>query len=216
MDTNLTSADGHHVEAYEQNPEGATRCVVVVQEIFGVNSHIRSLVDRYAALGYRAIAPALFDRVEAGVELDYENGLEKGLELLSATGDENAVRDIGAAVDHVAPTGPVAVVGYCWGGLLAWLSAAELPIQAAVGYYGGRITTYLDQAPAVPILLHFGDSDASIPLEAVEEIRAAYPDLPVHIYPAGHGFSCDVRGSYHQESADLALERTLAFLDSNL
>ena len=216
MNTELIARDGHRLGAYEQNPDGATRGVVIVQEIFGVNSHIRSVVDRYAALGYRAIAPALFDRAEPGVELDYGDGIEKGLELLAATGDENAVTDIGAAAAHISPTGPVAVVGYCWGGLLAWLSAAELPIAAAVGYYGGRITQYLDRAPACPILLHFGDEDASIPMSDVEQIRAGYPDVPIHVYNAGHGFNCDVRGSYDEESAVLALERTLAFLDTHL
>ena len=216
MNTELRAADGHRLGAYEQHPEGATSSVVIVQEIFGVNAHIRSVVDRYAALGYRAVAPSLFDRVEPGVELDYDAGIERGLELRAGTGDEAAVIDIGAAVAHVEPSGPVAVVGYCWGGLLAWLSAADLPIAAAVGYYGGRITDYLDRGPACPILLHFGDEDASIPLSAVEQIGAAYPDVPIHLYAAGHGFNCDVRGSYDEPSAQVALERTLAFLAQNL
>ena len=117
---------------------------------------------------------------------------------------------------HVAPTGPVGVVGYCWGGRLAWLSAASLQIAAAVGYYGAMINENLSAVPACPVLLHFGDADHAIPLSAVEEISAAYPDLPIHIYPAGHGFNCDVRDSYHEDSATLALERTLAFLEENL
>lgn len=216
MNTELTASDGHRLGAYEQHPDGASASVVIAQEIFGVNPHIRSVVDRYAALGYRAIAPAFFDRIEPGVEIDYADGIERGLELLAATGDDNAVTDIGAAVAHVAPTGPVAVVGYCWGGLLAWLAAASLPIDAAVGYYGGRINAHLDAVPACPILLHFGDTDPSIPLSAVEEIGAAYPDVPIHVYPAGHGFNCDVRDSYHEESATLALERTIEFLAENL
>ncbi len=210
----LTATDGHELGAYESRPESPAAAVVIVQEIFGVNSHIRSVVDRYAALGFHAIAPALFDRVERGVELDYtqDDGL-RGREIRAGIDWAWPVLDVGAAVAHVAPTGPVAVIGYCWGGSVAWLAASELPIAAAVGYYGGQITQFLDRAPRCPVMLHFGALDSMIPLDDVAKIGEQYPDVEIHVYDeADHGFNCDVRATYHPESAALALERTLAFL----
>jgi carboxymethylenebutenolidase len=210
----LTAGDGNELDAYEQHPDGASASVVIVQEIFGVNAHIRSVVDRYAGFGFRTIAPALFDRVERGVELDYdEAGLARGRELAGQIAFEPAMRDVAAAVAHVAPTGPVAVVGYCFGGSVAWLSANELPVAAAVGYYGGQIHGFLDRVPAVPTMLHFGELDHAIPIDDVEAIAAAHPSVPVHVYPgAQHGFSCDARASHHPLSAAIALGRTLEFL----
>jgi carboxymethylenebutenolidase len=210
----LTASDGHALDAHEIRPDGAPAAIVVVQEIFGVNPHIRSVVDRYASFGYHAIAPALFDRVERGVELDYDGpGIERGRELAMAVRWEAAMRDIAAAVDHAAATGPVAVIGYCFGGSLAWLAANELPIAAAVGYYGGQIHDFVDREPKVPTMLHFGELDHAIPLDHVRDIEAAHPIVPVHVYPgAQHGFGCDARGSYHPLSAAIALGRTLEFL----
>jgi carboxymethylenebutenolidase len=216
METELTASDGHRLAAYENHPPGSERSIVVIQEIFGVNAHIRSVVDRYAALGYRAVAPALFDRIEPGVELNYTDDLPRGIELLMATGDDNALTDVAAAVDYLSGSGPIGVVGYCWGGLLAWLSACDLGIDAAVGYYGGRIAQYPDKVPQKPVMLHFGGADEAIPMSQVDEIRAAHPDVPIHVYPTGHGFNCDVRDSHNPECAALALERTLAFFDENL
>jgi carboxymethylenebutenolidase len=215
--TELTAADGHETGAYEVAPDGAAAAIVIVQEIFGVNAHIRSVVDRYASFGYRAIAPALFDRVERGVELDYdEAGVTRGRELGGAVRWDPAMRDIAAAVEHVAGTGPVAVVGYCFGGSLAWLSASELPIAAAVGYYGGQVYEFVDRAPAVPTMLHFGELDHAIPLEHVREVAAAHPDVAVHVYDgAEHGFNCDARASYDPLSATIALGRTVEFLLAN-
>jgi carboxymethylenebutenolidase len=212
----LEAGDGHPLDAYEAHPEAASSSVVVVQEIFGVNAHIRSVVDRYASFGYRAIAPALFDRVERGVELDYDAaGIERGREMAMAVRWEPAMADVAAAVAHVAATGPVGVVGYCFGGSLAWLAAHELPVTAAVGYYGGQIADFVDRAPKVPTMLHFGALDHAIPLTAVEAVSAAHPDVAVHVYDgAQHGFSCDARGSYHALSAAIALGRTLEFLVS--
>jgi carboxymethylenebutenolidase len=212
--TRLTASDGHHLDAYEVHPDGASASIVIVQEIFGVNAHIRSVVDRYASFGYRAIAPALFDRGERGVELDYDDaGRKRGIELAMQIAFDPATLDVAAAVDHVAGTGPVAVVGYCFGGSLAWIAADELPIQAAVGYYGGQIHAMIDRRPQVPTMLHFGELDHGIPLDQVEAITAAHPDVAVHVYPgADHGFSCDVRASHDARSAAIALGRTLDFL----
>ena len=210
----LTASDGHRFDAYEVHPEGAHASVVIVQEIFGVNAHIRSVVDRYAALGYRSIAPALFDRVEAGVELDYdEAGIARGREIAPQIAFEPAMLDVAAAVAAVSETGPVAVIGYCFGGSVAWLAANELPIDAAVGYYGGQISGLLDRAPKVPTMLHFGELDHAIPLDGVRQVADAYPDVPVHIYDgAGHGFNCDARGSFDPVSATIACGRTVEFL----
>ena len=210
----LTAADGHVLGAYEVSPEGAGAAVVVVQEIFGVNHHIRSIVDRYAALGYRAIAPALFDRLEPGVELDYDQaGVERGRELAGRIKWEAAMADVAAAVAHVAETGPVAVVGFCFGGSLAWRSAASLPIAASIGYYGGQIHEMRNLTPTAPVLLHFGELDHAIPLDQVEAIADAHPDVPVHVYPgAQHGFACDARGSFEPLSAAIAFGRTVEFL----
>ena len=215
--TRLTADDGHTFDAYEISPADARAAVVVVQEIFGVNAHIRSMVDRYAALGYRAIAPALFDRVESGVELEYDPaGIERGRELAGAIKWAPAMADIATAVAHVAPTGPVAVIGYCFGGSLAWRSAADLAVTAAVGYYGGQVHELNDLEPQVPTMLHFGELDHAIPLAHVEAIAAAHPDVRVHVYPgAQHGFSCDARGSYDPISAVVALGRTVDFLVAN-
>jgi carboxymethylenebutenolidase len=213
----LTAGDGQSFGVYEVRPDDATAAVVVIQEIFGVNEHIRSVVDRYASFGYHAIAPALFDRVETGVELDYDtDGMTKGRELAGAIRWDPAMLDIAATVAHVAPTGPVGVVGYCFGGSLAWLSADELPVAAAVGYYGGQIHSLNERAPKAPTMLHFGALDHAIPLDQVGEIAAAHPDVPVHVYEgAQHGFSCDARGSHHPLSAAIALGRTLEFFVAN-
>ena len=213
----LTADDGHQLDAYEVHPDGAGASIVIVQEIFGVNPHIRSVVDRYASLGYRAIAPALFDRVESGVELDYDEvGIARGREIATQIAFEPALRDVAAAVTHVADTGPVAVIGYCFGGSVAWLSAADLPIAAAVGYYGGQIHGLVDREPKVPIMLHFGELDHAIPLDQVEAIAAAHPSVPIHVYEgAQHGFSCDARASHHPISAAIAFGRTVDFLVSN-
>jgi carboxymethylenebutenolidase len=211
----LTAADGHALTAYEADPGQASRGVVVVQEIFGVNGHIRDVTDRYAELGFRAVAPALFDRVTPRVELDYDaDGVAEGRALRARIPWDHAVADMGAAVAHLADSGPVGVVGYCYGGSLAFLAATRLSIAAAVGYYGGQIVEFLDETPRCPLMLHFGEADSAIPLEDVAKIEATFPDVPVHVYEgAGHGFNCDRRGSFDEPSAGLALDRTLEFLD---
>lgn len=209
----LSAADGNAFDAYEVRPDDARAAVVVVQEIFGVNAHIRSVVDGYASLGYHAVAPALFDRVERGVELDYDGpGVERGRDLAGRIKWEPAMSDLAAAVELAAATGPVGIVGYCFGGSLAWRAAAELPVAVAVGYYGGQIHELVDLRPQAPTMLHFGELDHAIPLDQVREVADAHPDVPVHVYEgAQHGFSCDARGSYDPISATIALGRTVEF-----
>lgn len=214
----LTAGDGHVLDAYERRPAQATAAVVIVQEIFGVNAHIRSVVDRYADAGYHAIAPALFDRAERGVELEYDApGIERGRHLATSIGVESALLDVAAACAHAARTGPVGVVGYCFGGSIAWLAAAQLPVAAAVGYYGGFIPKSLDSTPVAPTMLHFGELDEGIPLDDVATIQPAHPDVEVHVYEgAGHGFNCDARASFDPDAAAAARERTLSFLAEHL
>ncbi|MFO1425864.1 MAG: dienelactone hydrolase family protein [Steroidobacteraceae bacterium] len=212
--TPLMARDGHEFQAYLAAPRGAPRAaVVVVQEIFGVNRHIRAVTDGYAAEGYVAIAPALFDRVRRGVELGYgEADRNEGFGYRQQVKDEHALADIAASIAVVRHAGRVAVVGYCWGGLLAWLAARELPIACAVSYYGGRIAKYLDRVPRKPVMYHFGERDAHIPPAEVEQIRAAHPAGIFHLYPAGHGFNCTDRPDYDAASAALSLQRSLAFI----
>lgn len=216
----LTASDGHGFDAYRAEPEGAPRAgLVVIQEIFGINSHIRSVADSYAGEGFTVLAPALFDRAEPGIEIGYTpEDVERGREIRAGIPHENAVLDVAAAIDTLRTEGlAVAVVGYCWGGSLAWNAATRLDgVSVSVGYYGGMVPDMADESPRCPVMLHFGETDASIPLDGVEKVKAAHPGVPVHIYPAGHGFSCDARGSYDAPSAALARERTLAFFAENL
>ena len=214
----LTSADGHVFDAYESVGPGATAAIVVVQEIFGVNSHIRSVVDEYAAAGFHAVAPALFDRVERNVELGYDKaGVETGRKIRQAIEWSDATADVAATLDYLASTGPVGVVGYCYGGSMAWLAAGLHGVRAAVGYYGGQIVRFINTIPVAPVMLHFGGLDASIPASDVAAIRAAYPELAIHVYEtADHGFNCDQRASYNPDAAELARARTLEFFATNL
>ena len=211
----LNAEDGHHLSAYRATPAGTSRGgLVVVQDIFGVNSHIKKVSDGWAADGYVALAPALFDRVERGVETGYgPDDIQRGRELRGKISTDDAVRDVRAAVRELARAGlRVGVVGYCWGGTMAWLAATRIDgLAATVGYYGGGIADTAAEAPRCPVMLHFGETDASIPKEHYEKVRRVHPSLPVHVYPAGHGFSCDERASYEERSARLARERTLAF-----
>ena len=224
--TSLTSADGFTVSAYVAQPEGKPRAaIVVLQEIFGVNSHIRAVADRFAAQGYLAVAPATFDRVKPGVELGYtEDDMTAGFELKTAVDalpGAGVLPDIQAAIDHAAERsgGKVGIIGFCWGGLLTWKSACLLTgLSAAVPYYGGGMTAESEIArqPQCPVLAHFGDQDHWIPMEGIEAFKKAHPEVEVHVYPAHHGFNCDQRGSYDEAAAKLARERTLAFLAEKL
>ena len=208
-----TAADGHTLDAYRADPEGKPKgAIVVIQEIFGVNAHMRAVTDGFAAAGYLAIAPAMFDRAERGVEVGYDEAdMARGRGVRAKIAWDDAVKDMEAAAAAVGDAGKVAVVGYCWGGSLAWLAATRMRVDGAVCYYGGQIPDFKDETPRCPTMLHFGEVDAGIPLDKVEAVRQAHPNLPLHLYPAGHGFNCDHRGSYDADSAKLALERTLAF-----
>ena len=218
----LKAADGFVSPAYVAQPAGKPRGgVVVLQEIFGVNTHIREVADGYAAAGYLAVAPSNFHRAKPGVELGYQpDDMKAGMELKAAvealgTGAKQGVlQDIQAAIDHAAQAGKVGVVGYCWGGLLTWRTACLLRgVSAAVPYYGGGVTTEAEVArqPKCPVLAHFGEQDHWIPLDGVEAFKRAHPEVEVHVYAANHGFNCDHRGAYDATAAQLARERTLAF-----
>ncbi|MGB0135171.1 dienelactone hydrolase family protein [Dokdonella sp.] len=190
--------------------------IVVVQEIFGVNSHIRSVVDQFAASGYTAIAPAFFDHLETGVELDYTTaGIARGRDLTSALEVEMVMADVVGAADTIRSAGPIAVVGYCWGGTVALLAAGRLGMPA-VSYYGARNVAYLDEGTRAPVQFHFGERDSSIPTQAIQRHRDALPDSEIFVYPASHGFNCDARDDYDEASAALAYQRTLDFLQRTL
>jgi carboxymethylenebutenolidase len=222
----LKSADGFVFPAYVAEPAGKPKAaVVVLQEIFGVNSHIRSVADGYAAAGYLAVAPATFHRVQQGVDIGYTDadmktgmGLKAAVEALPAPG---VLQDVQAAINHAAQTsgGKVGIVGFCWGGLLTWRAACTLSgLSAAVPYYGGGMTAGEEPArkPACPVMVHFGDQDHWIPLDTVEAFKKAQPGVQVHVYAANHGFNCDQRGSYNEAAAALAKARTLEFFARHL
>jgi carboxymethylenebutenolidase len=211
----LVAADGFRLAGYRADPAGTPRGgLVVVQEIFGVNGHIRSVCDGYAADGYRAIAPALFDRYQRGVDIGYTpEEIARGRELKALATADAALRDVAAARDALAGTGRIGVVGYCWGGYIAWLAAARLTgFAGAVPYYGGGMLDAVDERPRCPVLAHFGERDTMIPVAGVRKFAAAHPAAQVFVYPADHGFNCDQRGSYDAAAARLARERSLAFL----
>ncbi|MBK6614768.1 dienelactone hydrolase family protein [Ottowia sp.] len=217
----LTAPDGQKIPAYVAQPAGRPRgAIVVLQEIFGVNSHIRAVADGYAAEGYLAVAPSTFQRVKPGVELGYTDAdMQAGFALkteVDGLPEPGVMQDIQAAITHAAQAGggKVGIVGYCWGGLLTWRSACGLEgLSAAVPYYPGGLTQAQDIArrPQVPVLAHLSDRDQWVPMDGVEAFRQAHPDVEVHVYPAHHGFNCDQRGTWDAPSARLARERTLAF-----
>ena len=208
----ITASDGHEFSAWQA---GEGPGLVVIQEIFGVNGHIRNTVERFADQGFNAVAPALFDRIGPGLELGYESeDVARGRELRGQVSNEDALLDISAAADLLSVDGrKVGCVGYCWGGSLAWAGATQpTKFSAAVGYYGGEIAKTADATPNCPVMLHFGETDHAIPMSDVETVIAAQPDMPIYIYPAGHGFSCDERESFDPASDEVALSRTLSFL----
>jgi carboxymethylenebutenolidase len=209
----LTTGDGHKLSAYRADPDGTPKgAVVIIQEIFGVNSHIRKIADMFAAKGYVAIAPSLFDSVKTDVSLGYdEAGVSEGMGLMQQVSKERALADIQAAVDAARSAGKVAVVGYCWGGYLAYAAGNQVTgVACTVGYYGGGVVDEYGEKRKVPTLLHFAENDQHIPFEKVIQFRAARPDVSAFSYPeATHGFNCDERDSYNPGAAETALERTL-------
>lgn len=216
----LEMTDGFALGAYEAEPAGKCKgALVILQEVFGVNPHIRSVVDGYAADGYFAVAPQIFDRIGRDIEMGYgpadiARGVELAFQKLDMT---KTLADIQKSIHYAAGKGKVATVGYCFGGLLTWLSACRLTgLSAAVAYYGGGIVTQKDLRAGCPVMMHFGERDEYIPMSDVAAIRTAQPDVQIHVYAADHGFNCDQRGSYDRKSALLARERTLAFLGEHL
>lgn len=214
----LTASDGHTLTAYLAQPEGAARAgLVVCQEIFGVNEHIRAVCDGFAGEGYQTVAPALFDRLEPGVELGYsDDDTARGRALRTALAWDDVMRDVGAAAEEVRGGAGVGVIGYCWGGSVAWLAACRLPVRAAVSYYGGQVHEFRAEAPGCPVQFHFGTKDPIIPNEHVAEIAALHPDIPLYTYDAGHAFDCAPRPDYDPAAAALARQRTLDFLVQHL
>jgi carboxymethylenebutenolidase len=216
----LQASDGHELGAYVAHPEGEPIAgLVVVQEIFGVNPHIRSVADGYAKDGFLAVAPALFDRYERGLELGYEGAdMQKAMSLIPGLNLDHALKDTAAAIEYARRQAgkKVGVIGYCFGGTIAWLAAARPGVDAAVGYYGGQIAKFADEHPKAPIMLHFGKLDRHIPKQSIDAVQAANPEAPVFWYDAGHGFNCNDRASYNAEAARLARERSLEFLKKHL
>jgi carboxymethylenebutenolidase len=216
----LTASDGHHFKAYAACPAGEPiAALVVVQEIFGINAHIRSVADSYAADGFLAVAPALFDRIEPNIELGYEGtDLQRAMSFIPRIDLDKSLLDVAAAIDFAAAqTGKKAgVIGYCLGGSLAWLAATRLHPAVAVGYYGGHISRFAAEPLSAPVMLHFGTRDTHIPASDVEKVQAAHPEVEIYWYEANHAFNCEPRPSYNPAAAQLARERSLAFLKKYL
>jgi carboxymethylenebutenolidase len=215
--TTIMARDGHEFQAYLSPPPGKPQgAVVVIQEIFGVNSYIRGVTDDFAKQGYTAIAPALFDRIHRGIELGYSpDEMQEGKGYVQQLKLDETLKDLGAAVAVVKHSGRTGTVGYCWGGAMSYVAACELPIACAVVYYG-KVSNYLDKKPRCQVMYHFGTQDQSIPLSDVAKIKAADPNGIFYEYEAGHGFACDQRQSFNLEAAALARQRTLEFLGRKL
>ncbi len=220
MQFTLTAADQHKLGAYRADPQGAPKGgMVVIQEIFGVNRHIRAVCDRLAQEGYAAVAPALFDRSVRNFESGYSPAeIEKARTFVAKPDWDAMLRDTDAAIKELKSVGPVGIIGFCMGGTIAFLSACRLSgLSAAVAYYGGRIVAFADEKPKCPTQMHFGEQDHSIPMTDVETIKQKRPDCEIYVYKdAGHGFHCDERGSFHKESRDLAWQRSMAFLQKHM
>ena len=220
QDIKLTASDNFQLGAYRADPAGAPKsAIVVIQEIFGVNHHIRSVCDRLAGEGYVAIAPSIFDRIEPGFTSGYSpDEITEARKFVANPDFPAMLRDAQAAIDAVKSVGPVGIIGFCLGGSIAYAAATKLSgLKAAVGYYGGAIVRFADDKPTVPTQLHFGEKDAGIPLTDVETIKAKRPEVEIFIYPgAQHGFHCDERASYDKASADIAWPRSMAFFAKHL
>lgn len=216
----MTMSDGAAVAVYHVDPVGERRGgLVLVQEIFGITDHIRELCDEYAADGYEVLAPALFDREHPGFEADYSGaGFDRAVELARTLHPfELSLKDVQSCIDTLKDKGPVFVVGYCYGGSVAWCAATRMSgVAAASGYYGSLVPQFADEEPKVPVILHFGRFDHGIPMEGVEKVAAKeWPNAEVYVYEAGHGFNSDRRKDYHEPSAELARARTLALFRAN-
>ena len=217
--TEFEADDGVHLRVYRAEPRDVPRAgIVVMHEAFGMNDHIRGMCDRYANEGYLALAPALYDRVEKAFELPgySEDDLVKGMNLRRGLEWDRCVSDMRSVIEQAREAGSVGVVGFCWGGSLAWLAATRCGVDAAVCYYGGQIVQFIDEPPGCPILAHFAERDVHVPIESASVVAERYPEVPVYTYDANHGFNCDARADYDADSAALAQERTFAFFTANL
>ena len=216
----LQAADGHKLAAYRADPQGRPRgAVVVIQEIFGVNSHIKGIADGYAKDGWLAIAPAMFDRAQRGYDTGYSQPeIQAGIAVMQKLDWKQTLLDVEAAVAEAKKAGKVGIVGYCWGGTVSWVAAARLSnLTCSAPYYGGGMPGFIGEKPRIPTLCHFGELDQSPTLEQSKAIAKAHPEITAHFYPgAGHGFNCDQRGSYHAESAKLARQRTVEFFRKHI
>ncbi|MBM09321.1 MAG: carboxymethylenebutenolidase [Magnetovibrio sp.] len=220
QDIILTAPDGHSFGAYRCEPEGSPLgSVVVVQEIFGVNNHIRDVAERFASIGWLTVAPSLYDRWQPAFTGGYTpDDVASGRDLKEKANAEaeKVILDLGTARSAVAEAGKVGIVGYCWGGYATWLAASRLNFQAAVAYYGGGIINSNDEQPKCPMILHFGALDTSIPMTEVNAIRNAHPDVSVHVFDADHGFNCDQRSQYDPRAASVAAMLTERLFSENL
>ena len=216
----LSASDGHAFSAYRADPAGQPRgAVVVIPEIFGVNSHIQAVADSYAADGYRVIAPAMFDRVQKNYDTGYSQPeIQAGVAIMQKLDWQQSMLDVEAAITEAKQAGKVGIVGYCYGGTVAWVAAGRLGgLACATPYYGGGMPGFIGEAPKVPTMCHFGELDQSPTLEQAKAIAAAHPSITAHYYAgAGHGFNCDHRGSWNADAAKLARERTLEFFRRHL
>lgn len=213
----ITADDGHRMPVWEAMPKGEPLgAVIVVQEIFGVNSHIRSVAQRFAEAGYQALAPALFQRVQADYETGYEAAdISAGIAIAGKTTVDDVMRDLRACVGHARA--PVAVSGYCWGGTMSWVAAARVDgLAAAIIHYPGHVSSFIDEQPRCPVLAHFAERDQHPTPAQARAVLAAHPDVEGHFYQAGHGFGCDQRPSYDAPATTQAWARTLAFLAQHL
>jgi carboxymethylenebutenolidase len=221
QDIKLTASDKFQLGAYRADPAGSPKgAVVVIQEIFGVNHHIRAVCDRLAQEGYTAVAPALFDRAEKGFECGYTpDEIANARKFVANPNWDAMLKDTQAAINELKDDGPVAIIGFCMGGSIAFLAATRLDgLSAAIAYYGGQIAKFADEKPKVPVMMHFGETDQAIPMSDVDNIKKKRGgDSEIHVYPvAGHGFHCDERGSFHEPSAKTAWQRTMDFLKKHL
>jgi carboxymethylenebutenolidase len=217
----LTAADRHQLDAYVARPTGTPIAgLVVIQEAFGVNRHIRSVTDSYAKDGFLTVAPAYFDRIERGVELGYQGAdREKGISIARKINWDDAVKDTAAALAYLSgeTKRKCGVIGYCFGGSMAWLAATRLNPSVAVGYYGGSISKFAGETPHCSVMLHFGKLDQHIPKEEIDKLQAAHEEVEIFWYEgADHGFNCDDRSAYNPQAAKLARERSLEFLKKNV
>ncbi len=208
----LESSDGQKFGCYHVQPTGTRKGgLVLIQEIFGVTNHIKELCDEYADRGFQVLAPQLFDRLHKDFQVGYTaDGIEAAKKLAGENSWDHVVADVQTCINQLTVSGPAYITGYCYGGSVSWVAACRCSgLAAASGYYGRLVVDFVDETPKCPIILHFGENDASIPMSDVEKVRAAHPDVPVYVYNAGHGFNSNRRSDYHKPSADLALKRTL-------